>query len=178
MAIYNDPRRFGYILLQENSLSEHERISGLGYEPLSQECNAKNLSLLFHKKERSIKNILLDQKIIAGLGNIYVCEALFKSGISPLLPAKKLVNKDQTPKKELIDLVKSIKKIIKSSIKLGGSSLRDYVNTEGKMGYFQSTFNVYGREGKICVSKGCSESIKRIVQSNRSSFFCSSCQKK
>ena len=178
VAIYNDPRRFGYILLQENSLSDHERLSGLGYEPLSQECNAKNLSLLFHKKERNIKNTLLDQKIIAGLGNIYVCEALFKSGISPLLPAKKLVNKDKTPKKELIDLVKSIKKIIKSSIKLGGSSFRDYVNTEGKMGYFQSTFNVYGREGKICVSKGCSESIKRIVQSNRSSFFCSSCQKK
>ena len=72
----------------------------------------------------------------------------------------------------------TVEKIIKSSIKLGGSSLRDYVNTEGKMGYFQSTFNVYGREGKICVSKGCSESIKRIVQSNRSSFFCSSCQKK
>ena len=120
----------------------------------------------------------MDQKIIAGLGNIYVCEALFKSGISPLLPAKKLVNKDKTPKKELIDLVKSIKKIIKSSIKLGGSSLKDYVNTEGKMGYFQSTFNVYGREGRNCVSKGCSESIKRIVQSNRSSFFCPSCQKK
>ena len=178
VAIYNDPRRFGYILLQENNFSDHKRLSSLGYEPLSNECNAMNLALFFYNKERNIKNTLLDQKIIAGLGNIYVCEALFESGISPLMPAKNLVNKDKTPKKELVVLVKKIKKIIKTSIMLGGSSLRDYVNTEGKMGYFQSTFNVYGREGKICVSKGCSASIERIVQSNRSSFFCPSCQKK
>ena len=87
-------------------------------------------------------------------------------------------NKDKTPKKELNHLIKNIKRIIKSSIMLGGSSLRDYVNTQGKMGYFQSTFNVYGRDGKKCISKGCSSRITRIVQSNRSTFFCPSCQKK
>ena len=145
---------------------------------LYQKTVMQNLSLLFHNKERNIKNVLMDQKIIAGLGNIYVCEALFKSGISPLLSAKKLVNKDKTPKKELNHLIKNIKRIIKSSIMLGGSSLRDYVNTQGKMGYFQSTFNVYGRDGKKCISKGCSSRITRIVQSNRSTFFCPSCQKK
>ena len=91
---------------------------------------------------------------------------------------KKLVNKDKTPKKELNHLIKNIKRIIKSSIMLGGSSLRDYVNTQGKMGYFQSTFNVYGRDGKKCISKGCSSRVTRIVQSNRSTFFCPSCQKK
>ena len=178
VVIYNDPRRFGYILLHNDSTSEHKCLKNLGYEPLSKDCNAKNLSLLLHNKERNIKNVLMDQKIIAGLGNIYVCEALFKSGISPLLSAKKLVNKDKTPKKELNHLIKNIKRIIKSSILLGGSSLRDYVNTQGKMGYFQSTFNVYGRDGKKCITKGCSSKIRRIVQSNRSTFFCPLCQKK
>ena len=110
VVIYNDPRRFGYILLHNDSTSEHNRLKNLGYEPLSKDCNAKNLSLLLHNKERNIKNVLMDQKIIAGLGNIYVCEALFKSGISPLLSAKKLVNKDKTPKKELNHLIKNIKK--------------------------------------------------------------------
>ena len=178
VVIYNDPRRFGYILLHDDTNFEHERLSHLGYEPLSRNFNAENLSSLLYKKDRNIKNILMDQKIIAGLGNIYVCEALYKSRISPLLEARRLVNKNRTPKKELILLVKNIKKIIESSIILGGSSLRDYVNTEGKMGYFQNKFNVYGREGKKCISKGCSSSIKRIIQSNRSTFFCPSCQKK
>ncbi len=177
VVIYNDPRRFGYILLHNDSTSDHNRLKNLGYEPLSKECNAKNLSLLLHNKERNIKNVLMDQRIIAGLGNIYVCEALFKSGISPLLSAKRLVNKDNTPKKKLNFLIKNIKKIIESSIMLGGSSLRDYVNTQGKMGYFQSTFNVYGREGKECTTKDCSSRIRRIAQSNRSTFFCPSCQK-
>jgi len=178
VVIYNDPRRFGYILLHDDTNFEHERLSHLGYEPLSRNFNAENLSSLLYKKDRNIKNILMDQKIIAGLGNIYVCEALYKSRISPLLEARRLVNKNRTPKKELIFLVKNIKKIIESSIILGGSSLKDYANTEGKMGYFQNKFNVYGREGKKCISKGCSSSIKRIIQSNRSTFFCPSCQKK
>lgn len=178
VVIYNDPRRFGYILLHSGTNIEHERLSHLGYEPLSKNCNAENLSSLMYKKDRNIKNVLMDQKIIAGLGNIYVCEALYKSGISPLLEARRLVSKNRTPKKELIFLVKNIKKIIELSIIQGGSSLKDYVNTQGKMGYFQNNFNVYGREGKKCISKDCSSSIKRIIQSNRSTFFCPSCQKK
>ena len=178
VVIYNDPRRFGYILLHGDTNFEHERLSHLGYEPLSRNFNAENLSSLLYKKDRNIKNVLMDQKIIAGLGNIYVCEALYKSRISPLLEARRLVNKNRAPKKELIFLVKNIKKIIESSIILGGSSLKDYVNTEGKMGYFQNKFNVYGREGKKCISKDCSSSIKRIIQSNRSTFFCPACQKK
>ena len=177
VAVYNDPRRFGYILLNIDKKSEHKCLKILGYEPLSKDCNANNIANILCNKERNIKNVLMDQKIISGLGNIYVCEALFKSNISPFLPANKLVNRDKTPKKELRYLIQNIKEIIDSSILLGGSSLRDYVDTKGKMGYFQRTFSVYGKENKPCINRGCSSKIKKVFQSNRSTFFCPTCQK-
>ena len=164
-------------MLQENSLSDHERLSGLGYEPLSQECNAKNLSLLFHKKERNIKNTLLDQKIIAGLGNIYVCEALFRSKINPKKNCSKLITSKGKPREKLILLVNKINEVIKEAIDAGGSTLRDFSSTDGKMGYFQTSFYVYDRENEKCLLDDCGGVIKRVVQSGRSTFFCSNCQK-
>ena len=177
VVIYNDPRRFGYILLTDKPPSKYKLIKYLGFEPLSSESNAESIARVFHEKDRNIKNALMDQKIIAGLGNIYVCEAMFRAKVSPFLLAKDLVDKKLNPKKSLKSLVKNIKMIIRDSIDLGGSSLRDYTHTDGKMGYFQNTFDVYNREGKICTSKNCSQLIMRAVQSNRSTFFCPNCQK-
>ena len=177
IVIYNDPRRFGYILLTNKPLSEYKLINYLGFEPLSKDFNAENIAKVFHNKDRNIKNALMDQKIIAGLGNIYVCEAMFRAKVSPFLLAKDLVCENLKPKRHLKELVDNIKIIIREAINMGGSSLRDYTQTDGRMGYFQNAFDVYGREGKICSSKNCSHLIMRIIQSNRSTFFCPGCQK-
>jgi len=176
--IYNDPRRFGYILLSSIPPGKHKLIKNLGPEPLSSECNAKNMAIRFYKKERNIKNMLMDQKVIAGLGNIYVCEAMYRAKISPLILAGSLVNNNKTPKHDLVLLFKKIKEILVEAIEKGGSTLKDYAHTDGKMGYFQNSFNVYGREGENCFSGNCNGKIERIIQSNRSTFFCPRCQKK
>jgi formamidopyrimidine-DNA glycosylase len=128
-------------------------------------------------KKKSIKNSLLDQSIISGLGNIYVCEALFRSKINPKKNCSKLVTSKGRPKKNLILLVQKINEVIKEAIEVGGSTLRDFSNISGKMGYFQSSFNVYNRENEKCLLDDCDGVIKRIIQSGRSTFFCSKCQK-
>ena len=176
-VVYNDPRRFGYIFITDKDPNDHKLIASLGPEPITNNFNEIELAKSFYKKERPIKNALLDQTIISGLGNIYVCEALFRSKISPKKRIKKLVYSDGSAKKPLITLKDKINEVIEESILLGGSSLKDFSNTEGKMGYFQNTFSVYGREGEFCILKDCDQKIKRITQAGRSTFYCPKCQK-
>jgi formamidopyrimidine-DNA glycosylase len=175
--VYNDPRRFGYIDLTKQDPETHKFLSSLGPEPLSNYFNADNLAETLLNKNKPIKNALLDQNIVSGLGNIYVCEALFRSKINPKKNCSKLVTSKGKPRKNLILLVKKINEVIKEAIEAGGSSLRDFSNTSGKMGYFQSSFNVYNRENEKCLLGSCDGVIKRIIQSGRSTFFCSKCQK-
>lgn len=176
-VVYNDPRRFGYIFVTEKDPKEHKLIKSLGPEPMSNKFNENALAEKFYKKDRPIKNALLDQTIISGLGNIYVCEALFRSNINPKKKIKQLVYSNKSPKNSLAILANKINEVIRESISLGGSSLKDFSNTEGKMGYFQNTFSVYGREGENCVLKNCNKKIVRITQSGRSTFYCPQCQK-
>ena len=175
--VYNDPRRFGYIDLTNQDPETHKFLSSLGPEPLSNYFNADNLAETLLNKSKPIKNTLLDQNIVSGLGNIYVCEALFRSKINPKKNCSKLITSKGKPRKNLILLVKKINEVIKEAIKAGGSSLRDFSNTSGKMGYFQSSFNVYNRENEKCLLGSCNGVVKRIIQSGRSTFFCSKCQK-
>ena len=175
--VYNDPRRFGYIDLTNQDPETHKFLSSLGPEPLSNYFNADNLAETLLNKNKPIKNTLLDQNIISGLGNIYVCEALFRSKINPKKNCSKLITSKGKPRKNLILLVKKINEVIKEAIEAGGSSLRDFSNTSGKMGYFQSSFNVYNRENEKCLLGSCNGVVKRIIQSGRSTFFCSKCQK-
>lgn len=175
--VYNDPRRFGYIDLTNQDPETHKFLSSLGPEPLSNYFNADNLAETLLNKNKPIKNTLLDQNIVSGLGNIYVCEALFRSKINPKKNCSKLVTLKGKPRKNLILLVKKINEVIKEAIEAGGSSLRDFSNTSGKMGYFQSSFNVYNRENEKCLLDSCDGVVKRIIQSGRSTFFCSRCQK-
>ena len=175
--VYNDPRRFGYIDLTNQDPETHKFLSSLGPEPLSNYFNADNLAETLLNKNKPIKNTLLDQNIVSGLGNIYVCEALFRSKINPKKNCSKLITSKGKPRKNLILLVKKINEVIKEAIEVGGSTLRDFSNISGKMGYFQSSFNVYNRENQKCLLGSCGGVVKRIIQSGRSTFFCSKCQK-
>jgi len=170
--VFNDHRRFGLMLLVETAeLDEHKLFKGLGVEPLSDAFNAAFLAAALKGKKTPIKSALLDQRVIAGLGNIYVCEALFRAGISPKRQAAKV-------RPEQIKLLApAIKAVLREAVKAGGSSLRDHKRTDGELGMFQHNFAVYGREGKPCPGKGCKGTIKRIVQAGRSTFYCPSCQR-
>ena len=176
-VVYNDPRRFGYIFITDKDPQDHKLIKPLGPEPMSNSFNENTLAEAFYRKDRPVKNALLDQSILSGLGNIYVCEALFRSNINPKKKIKQLVYSDGSPKNSLIILKNKINEIIEEAIALGGSSLKDFSNAEGKMGYFQNTFTVYGREGESCISEECNANIIRIIQSGRSTFYCPNCQK-
>ena len=176
-VVYNDPRRFGYVLITSENSEDHKLLVSLGPEPMSNSFNEDVLAKSFLGKDRPIKNALLDQTIVSGLGNIYVCEALFRSQINPKKKVGQLVYANGSPKDSLILLKNQINQIIRDSIALGGSSLKDFSSTEGKMGYFQNTFSVYGREGEECISENCHEKIKRLIQSGRSTFYCPKCQK-
>ena len=166
-VIYNDPRRFGFMELVAVGETP-ERLKTLGPEPLSNSCNAPDLREKLRGKKSKIKAALLDQRIIAGLGNIYVCEALFRARISPKRAAGRLTVA------ETESLTGHIKDVISEAIEAGGSSLRDFAQADGDLGYFQHNFDVYGREGEPC--KVCASPLKRITQSGRSSFYCSACQ--
>jgi formamidopyrimidine-DNA glycosylase len=163
---YNDPRRFGFMELIGES--EPYRLDHIGPEPLGNAFNGPVLREALKGKKSKIKAALLDQRVVAGLGNIYVCEALYRTGISPRRAAGRL------KVTETDELVAHIKDILSEAIEAGGSSLKDFSNTDGKLGYFQHRFDFYGREGEPCGS--CAAPIKRIVQSGRSSFFCGACQ--
>ena len=171
-VVYNDPRRFGAIdVCKSKELGTHKMISNLGIEPLSNQFNADFLFEKFKGSKTTIKAALLNQRHVCGLGNIYVCEALWRSGISPL----KLAGQIKINKIEL--LTTAIRKVLLEAISSGGSSLKDFKNTEGTLGYFQHNFNVYDSEGNSCKTIGCNEKIKKIVQAGRSTFFCNNCQR-
>ena len=167
-----DPRRFGSVLLHEtNSLNTHKLIKDLAPEPLTKEFNATYLFKALKGRSANIKSIIMNQFIVVGVGNIYASESLYKAKIRPGRQAKSL------SLTECVLLAKSIKKVLKRSIKLGGSSINDYSLVDGNLGFFQSEFEVYGKEGKICRKKTCHSKILRIVIAQRSSFYCSKCQK-
>ncbi len=170
--IYNDVREFGFIkFFKINNYKLINHLRNLGPEPLERNCNFKYLKNYISGRNRSIKDILMDQRCISGLGNIYVNEVLFLSKIRPLRKVQTL--KDR----EIEEIILNIKKILKASIKLGGSSIKDFSSDNGKKGSFQQRFNVYGKEGEKCSNIDCSMSIIRTIISNRSSFYCSKCQK-
>ena len=176
-VIYNDPRRFGFMdLAPRSELETLPAFRDLGPEPVGNSLDAEYLAKRFAGKAQPIKLALLDQKVIAGLGNIYVCEALWRTGISPLRPASSLLTKTGRMKKELPALVDAIRQVIADAIAAGGSSLRDHIQTDGSLGYFQHSFKVYDREGEACLSPGCGATIQRITQGGRSTFYCARCQ--
>ena len=169
---FNDARRFGAMdLIDTKNLFDHKLIKSLGPEPLGNEFNSPYLHLKLKSKTAPIKSALLDQRIVSGLGNIYVCESLWRAGINPKRLSRKV------SRKKIDVLVPIIRDVLQEAISAGGSSLKDHRQTNGDLGYFQHSFAVYGREGKECHSQDCSELIKRIVQSGRSSFYCAKCQK-
>ncbi|GAA4663261.1 bifunctional DNA-formamidopyrimidine glycosylase/DNA-(apurinic or apyrimidinic site) lyase [Bartonella pachyuromydis] len=173
---YNDVRRFGFMLLVNTSkLYEHPLLKKLGIEPISNAFSGRYLQKAFVNKKISLKGVLLDQSIIAGLGNIYVCEALWRSRLSPQRSAYTLASKTVRAREDADSLAQNICSVISEAILSGGSSLRDYMHVDGSLGYFQHAFSVYGREGKECLQ--CRTPIIRILQSGRSSFYCSRCQK-
>lgn len=175
--IYNDPRRFGFMdLIPRKQLADHRLFRDLGLEPLGNDLSGEALARLFRDRKTPLKAALLNQKLIAGLGNIYVCEALWRSGLSPLRPAGSLVTKAGRATKKADLLAFNIRETLNDAIKAGGSSLRDHAQTDGTLGYFQHSFAVYGREGEPCRTDGCKGTVSRVVQSNRSTFHCPSCQ--
>jgi len=175
---YSDTRRFGLMdLIASEALPAHALFKGLGVEPLSAEFTPDWLAAKLKGKATSIKAALIDQRLIAGIGNIYACEALFRAGISPIRLARTLATKTGKPRKATEALVKAVKSVLAEAIKAGGSSLRDYARADGRLGSIQHSFKVYGREGKPCRKKGCSGTVRRIVQSARSTFYCPSCQR-
>ena len=168
LMVFCDPRRFGMLDLLTD-VEENKYVSHLGVEPLSDVLTPEYLVEKLKNKTADMKAVLMDQRIIAGLGNIYVCEALFRAGISPKKPAGKL------SKKKIAELVPVIKTVLEEAIISGGSTIRDYVRSDGDIGYFQHRFQVYGRENEPCVT--CGTPIKRITQQGRSTFYCTNCQK-
>lgn len=168
---YADARRFGFMgLIPTEAVAAHPWFTGLGPEPLGNGFSAAHLAEAFAGKAQNIKVSLLDQRIVAGLGNIYVCEALYRARISPLTPA------GQVSRRRLERLAAEVRNVLADAIAAGGSTLRDFANVEGGQGYFQHRFDVYGREGEPCRTEGCSGTVARVVQGGRSTFFCPVCQ--
>ena len=177
-VIYNDPRRFGFMHVWKRSeLDLYPAFAGLGPEPTGNALDADYLAGRLAGKSQPIKSALLDQTVVAGLGNIYVCEALWRSHLSPKRAAGSIVTKTGRPKKELALLNTSIREVIADAIAAGGSSLRDHIQTDGSLGYFQHSFSVYDQERKPCRTPGCGGTIARISQAGRSTFYCPVCQK-
>ena len=177
-VIYNDPRRFGFMeLIARSELGQHPFFRDLGIEPTGNALSTDYLAARFAGKRTPLKAALLDQKLVAGLGNIYVCEALHGAGLSPKRLAGSLTGKNGKPLKRLLPLADEIRAVIARAIEAGGSSLRDHRQADGSLGYFQHQFGVYDREGEPCPREGCGGTIHRIVQSGRSTFYCPSCQR-
>ncbi len=176
--VYTDHRRFGYMdLVPETDVESCKHLVNLGPEPTGNAFSSESLTLALRNKKSPIKSALLDQRVVAGLGNIYVCEALYRAGISPRRLAHTIAGKGKRPSARTERLVPAIRDVISEAIQAGGSTLRDYAQADGELGYFQHGFQVYGREGETCLTKGCTSSVTRIVQSGRSSFYCPSCQR-
>jgi formamidopyrimidine-DNA glycosylase len=175
--VYNDPRRFGFMdLIARPVLADHPFFRDLGLEPLGNDLGGETLARLFNGRKTPLKAALLNQKLIAGLGNIYVCEALWRTGLSPERAAGTLVTQTGRPTKKAVELAANIRATLEDAIRAGGSSLRDHTQADGTLGYFQHSFAVYDREGEACRTPGCSGTVARLVQSNRSTFHCPVCQ--
>jgi formamidopyrimidine-DNA glycosylase len=175
---FNDPRRFGLMLIVPRSeMAAHPLMREVGPEPLGNAFDANLLAAACKAKKTSLKAALLDQTVVAGLGNIYVCEALHRAGLSPKRRASTISTRAGTPTARAIVLVEAIKAVLKDAIKAGGSSLRDHRGTDGELGYFQHHFRVYDRAGEPCVTPGCRGTVKRVAQNGRSTFFCPVCQR-
>jgi formamidopyrimidine-DNA glycosylase len=173
---FNDPRRFGSMkLIKRAKLETEPLLRGLGPEPLGNAFDAAMLARACQAKKTSLKAALLDQRVVAGLGNIYVCEALYRARLSPKRQASTIADRNGRPNDRAVALVVAIKTVLQDAIAAGGSSLRDHRRTDGALGDFQHNFQVYDREGKPC--PGCQGKIKRIVQNGRSTFYCPGCQK-
>jgi formamidopyrimidine-DNA glycosylase len=169
---FNDPRRFGAMDLAPTAeIERHKLLAGLGPEPLGNAFDEPYLVARLKGRNTPVKAALLDQRVVAGLGNIYVCEALYRAGIAPARKAGRI------GAARAAGLVPVIRAVLTEAIDAGGSSLRDYRQTDGELGYFQHAFRVYGREGGACTTPGCTGTVRRIVQSGRSSFYCPRCQR-
>jgi len=176
--VFNDPRRFGFMkIVARSALGDEPLLKGLGPEPLGNAFDAAMLASARAGKKTSLKASLLDQRVVAGLGNIYVCEALFRSHLSPKRSASTLATKKGGSTDHARRLVASIHEVLNQAIEAGGSSLRDHRQTSGELGYFQHSFQVYDREGEPCQTPRCCGTVKRFVQNGRSTFWCSVCQK-
>ncbi|MBX9459819.1 MAG: bifunctional DNA-formamidopyrimidine glycosylase/DNA-(apurinic or apyrimidinic site) lyase [Brevundimonas sp.] len=170
---FADARRFGFMgLIPSDEVEAHSWFAGLGPEPLGNGFSGAHLAEAFVGKKQNIKVSLLDQRIVAGLGNIYVCEALYRARISPLVAAGKV----SRPRLEILAAV--VRDVLNDAIAAGGSTLRDFANAEGGQGYFQHRFDVYGREGQPCAGDGCKGVVRRTVQAGRSTFWCPACQRR
>ena len=177
--IYNDARRFGFMdLAGRAALGDNRHFKELGIEPLGNELSGEAIAELFRGRKAPLKAALMDQRLIAGLGNIYVCEALFRAGLHPEAPAGVLATPTGRPRAKAHRLAEAIRDVLTEAVEAGGSTLRDYARTDGSLGYFQHAFRVYDREGDICVKPGCGNHVRRLVQAGRSTFFCPSCQKR
>ena len=176
---YNDPRRFGFMdLIPRAGFADHPWFASMGMEPFgSNAFDAEHLAARFRNKSAPLKAALLDQRVIAGLGNIYVCEALHRARLSPRRKAGTLVRRDGRPTERLQRLTEEIRAVIAEAVEAGGSSLRDHRQADGTMGYFQNSHHVYDREAAPCPTPNCRGTVQRIAQSGRSTFFCASCQR-
>lgn len=178
VATFNDPRRFGCMkLVARDRLDDEPLLRALGPEPLGNAFDAAMLASACAGKQTSLKAALLDQRVVAGLGNIYVCEALHRSHLSPKRKASTIADRKGAPNGRALALVPAIRDVLSDAIKAGGSSLRDHRQTDGELGYFQHSFRVYDREGEPCPTRGCNGTVRRFVQNGRSSFYCPVCQK-
>ncbi|MGH6799871.1 MAG: bifunctional DNA-formamidopyrimidine glycosylase/DNA-(apurinic or apyrimidinic site) lyase [Methylocella sp.] len=174
--VYNDPRRFGFMqLIPRPEFSAHPLFRNIGIEPLGGEFDGHVLARLFAGKTNSLKAALLDQSLIAGLGNIYVCEALHRARLSPWRPAASLARKDGGPSARATRLALVIREVLEEAVAAGGSSLRNHRKTDGALGYFQHSFRVYGREDEPCPR--CGGQVRRITQAGRATFYCGFCQR-
>jgi formamidopyrimidine-DNA glycosylase len=175
---FNDPRRFGYMkIIPRDEMDAEPFLRSLGPEPLGNAFDAAMLASACAGKKTSLKAALLDQRVVAGLGNIYVCEALYRSHLSPKRAASTLAARAGTPTEHAKRLVAAIHAVLNEAIEAGGSSLRDHRQTSGELGYFQHSFRVYDREDETCRTRGCKGHVKRFTQNGRSTFWCSVCQK-
>ena len=176
--VFNDPRRFGFMkIIGRGEIEREPHLKDLGPEPLGNEFDAAMLATACAGKKTSLKAALLDQRVVAGLGNIYVCEALFRAHLSPRRLAATLATRKGEPTDHARRLVEAIHAVLNESIRAGGSSLRDHRQTSGELGYFQHSFQVYDREGEPCRTDGCGGVVKRFVQNGRSTFWCPKCQR-
>ena len=176
--VFNDPRRFGFMLFaEEGQLDRHPMLANLGIEPTGNALDGALLSHLLHGRRAPLKAALLDQTLIAGLGNIYVSEALWRAGLSPRRAAATISAAGGRATPRSTRLAQAIRDVIAEAIDAGGSSLRDHIRTDGTLGYFQHSFSAYDREGEPCRRAGCTGTIRRITQSGRSTFYCPTCQR-